>query len=306
MAAVLRVKRKRSAEAAEALLLACKRPRTAGELALGEQVVRTLFRLAATVGSQDDSVHIKEVSSKDKALLAVNPSSTSAQRVQLSTRASRQTASQEGRYKVIASHRSNSLKFQLGDEKNDQETGSEISQAQDEGGGNGQKNSSISSGSSKDVGSGKEIQVFDIQHEENRADSKHIDIKDSGPGQYDPETILCNSVKMIREKLTVSNCGLGAEHRENMDEYVYDIYYTDGYISRGGIEDILSVVPYHEEQELMSDEMIGDETYEDEDDENEENNWRNDYPDEDDWNSEEDMEKQDGPFSREEEDTFNF
>lgn len=39
------------------------------------------------------------------------------------------------------------------------------------------KNSSISSGSSKDVGSGKEIQVFDIQHEENRADSKHIDIK---------------------------------------------------------------------------------------------------------------------------------
>lgn len=88
---------------------------------------------------QDDSVHIKEATSKDKALLAVNPSSTSAQRVQLSTRASRQTAIQEGRYKVIASHRSNSLKFQLGDEKNDQETGSEISQAQDEGGGNGQK-----------------------------------------------------------------------------------------------------------------------------------------------------------------------
>ncbi|XP_078256656.1 putative RNA polymerase II nuclear localization protein SLC7A6OS [Rhinoraja longicauda] len=299
-AAVLRVKRKRGAEAVEALLLACKRPRTAGELAPGEQVVRTLFRFAATVSSQDDNIqrHIKEAISKDKALLAINPSSTSAQRVQLSMRASRQTAIQEARYKVIASHRRNSLKFEQGDEKNDQETGSE---AQAEGGGDGQKKRSISSGSSKDdVGSGKEIEVFDVQHDENKADSKHIHCKDSGPGQDDPETILCNSVKMIRETLTVSNCGLGAEHRENMEEYVYDLYYTDGYISGGGIKDILSVIPYHEEHELISDEMIEDEMYEDEDDENEENNWRNDYPDEDDWNSEEDMEKQDGPFSGEE------
>ncbi|XP_051884305.1 probable RNA polymerase II nuclear localization protein SLC7A6OS [Pristis pectinata] len=304
-AAVLRVKRKRGAEAAEALLLACKRPRAGGEPVPGEQVVRTLFRLAGTVGSQDDTVqrHFKEAISKDKALLALKPSGTSAQRVQLSVRASCQAASQEGRYKVIASHRRNLLKSQLGDE----ESGTETSGAQAEEG-DSQKKSSTSSGSSQDdIGSAEEIEVFDIvQREEDKADLEHRRCKDSGPGEDDPQTILCNSVRMIREKLTLSDCGLGAQHRENMEEYVYDIYYTDGYISGGGIQDILSVVPYYEEHELINDEVIADETCEDEDDENEENNWRNDYPDEDDWNREEDTDEEDGHSSSEEEDSFNF
>ncbi|XP_072925841.1 probable RNA polymerase II nuclear localization protein SLC7A6OS [Hemitrygon akajei] len=307
-AAVLRVKRKRGADAAEALLLACKRPRAGGEPTAGEHVVRTLFRLAATVGSQDDTVqrHFKEAIAKDKALLAFHPTKTSAQRVQHSMRASCQAASQVGRYKVVASHRRNILKSHLGDET-DHESRTETFGAQVEERDN-QKKSNTASGSSQDSnGSSEEIEVFDIvQHEEDKTDSKHRHCEDSGPGEDDPQTILCNSVKMIREKLAVSDCGLGAEHRENMEEYVYDIYYTDGYISGGGIQDILSVVPYNEENELISDEVTMDETYEDEDDENEENNWRNDYPDEDDWNREENTDGEYGHFSSEEEDSCNF
>ncbi|XP_067853804.1 probable RNA polymerase II nuclear localization protein SLC7A6OS [Heptranchias perlo] len=335
-AAVLRVKRKRGAEPAEALLLACKRLRSGGEpgeQGPGEHVLRTLFKLAGTIGSQDDPVqrHVREAISKDKALQALKPSETSAQRIQFCARASRQAASQERRYKVIASHRRNLSaeevsESQSGDVKNDRQSGTETSGAQRELDRDSWKKSDTTSGSNKDgVESAGEIQVFDIvqndeQIEKDKGGSKHKGSKDPGPGQDDPQAILCNSVRMIREKLTVSDSGQGAEHRENMEEYVYDIYYTDSYITGGGIQDILSVVPYYEENELVGEEMIADEAYEDEDDENEENNWRNDYPDEDAfdenyWNSEEDMEEEDGNhrqhikghnFSDEEEDAFDL
>lgn len=66
----------------------------------------------------------------------------------------------------------------------------------------------------------------------------------------DPETILCNSVKMIREKLSVSGDGLGTEHREKEDDYVYDLYYQET-AAPGWIQDILSVRPYTQEGELV-------------------------------------------------------
>ncbi|XP_069757255.1 probable RNA polymerase II nuclear localization protein SLC7A6OS isoform X3 [Narcine bancroftii] len=173
-AAVLRVKRKRGAEAAEALLLACKRPRTDGEPAPQQQVVRTLFRIAATVGSQDDTLqqHVKEAIFKEKALLALKPSSASAQRAHVNVRASRQAARQEGRYKVIASHRRNCLKS-LNDENIDQKSDSNTSEAQEEGG--CQKINGTASTSGKDgIGSAEEIEVFDVvHHEEDKGDSKH-------------------------------------------------------------------------------------------------------------------------------------
>lgn len=67
----------------------------------------------------------------------------------------------------------------------------------------------------------------------------------------DPETVLCNSVKMIREKLSVSTHGAGAEHREKEEDYVYDLYYQET-ATPGWIQDILSVRPYTEEGELVS------------------------------------------------------
>ncbi len=71
----------------------------------------------------------------------------------------------------------------------------------------------------------------------------------------DPETILCNSVKMIREKLSVSGDGLGSEHREKEDDYVYDLYYQET-ATPGWIQDILSVRPYTQEGELVSGSVI--------------------------------------------------
>ncbi|GAA6225907.1 probable RNA polymerase II nuclear localization protein SLC7A6OS [Lates japonicus] len=85
---------------------------------------------------------------------------------------------------------------------------------------------------------------------------------------------------MLRECLSISGERLGEEHREQDDDYVYDLYYQET-ITPGWIQDILSVRAYADEGELVPDLVVREEeVYEDEDDENEEGNWRNDYPDE--------------------------
>lgn len=55
---------------------------------------------------------------------------------------------------------------------------------------------------------------------------------------------------MIRERLNVSEDGK-KEHPEKEDEYVYDIYCMETSTLRW-IQNILSVVPYREEYELVS------------------------------------------------------
>lgn len=63
--------------------------------------------------------------------------------------------------------------------------------------------------------------------------------------------ILCNSVELIRERLTVSEDGPGVGHQEEQkDDYVYDIYYLET-ATPGWIENILSVQPYSQEWELV-------------------------------------------------------
>lgn len=66
----------------------------------------------------------------------------------------------------------------------------------------------------------------------------------------DTEVILCNNMKMLRERLSVSGEGLGAEHREEEEGYVYDLYYQET-VSAGWIQDILSVRAYADEGELV-------------------------------------------------------
>lgn len=56
---------------------------------------------------------------------------------------------------------------------------------------------------------------------------------------------------MIREKLAVLSDSTGTEHREKEDDYVYDLYYQET-ATPGWIQDILSVRPYSDEQELVS------------------------------------------------------
>lgn len=66
----------------------------------------------------------------------------------------------------------------------------------------------------------------------------------------DPEVILCNSTKMLRERLSISGSGLGDEQREQESDFVYDLYYQET-VTPGWIQDILSVRPYADEGELV-------------------------------------------------------
>ena len=66
----------------------------------------------------------------------------------------------------------------------------------------------------------------------------------------DPEVILCNNMKLLRECLSVSGEGLGAVHREQENDYVYDLYYQET-AQPGWIQDILSVRAYADEGELV-------------------------------------------------------
>lgn len=102
---------------------------------------------------------------------------------------------------------------------------------------------------------------------------------------------------MIRERLNVSE-DVKKEHCEKEDEFVYDIYYMET-SAPGWIQNILSVQPYREEYELVDDDQVLGEIYDDEDDENDENNWRNDYPEE-----EEFLPEEDGDGEKESEESF--
>ncbi|KAA8578702.1 hypothetical protein FQN60_005380 [Etheostoma spectabile] len=62
----------------------------------------------------------------------------------------------------------------------------------------------------------------------------------------DPEVILCNSTKMLRERLSITGDRLGEDHREQDDDYVYDLYYQE-MVAPGWIQDILSVRAYTDE-----------------------------------------------------------
>ncbi|NWT41225.1 S7A6O protein, partial [Chroicocephalus maculipennis] len=280
-AAVLRVKRKRGGtEPAEALLLACKRLRT--DCGGDGPVERSLFKLLATVSSKNEPVqkYVQEVITREKAAQSLRPSLGSSQRIIQELRSSKQEKRKENRYRVIASHRPNCTETvtpvrngeaSIDGDRSDSEATEDASQ----------KESSAMDKSSDCCG---KFQLFDIEQEEEVVGDASVTA--ANPQQKtDPDVILCNAVEMIREHLNVSEDSK-KEHREK-DEYVYDIYYTET-SAPGWIENILSVQPYREEYELVDNDDVPREIYEDEDDENDENNWRNDYPDEDEFLPEED------------------
>ncbi|KAJ8247357.1 hypothetical protein GJAV_G00245470 [Gymnothorax javanicus] len=267
---ILRVKRKRGTDPADALLLACKRirpeptPQPPGdpvpEPSEGE-IENSVFKLVATVASQDAPVqgHVREALARPRVAHALRPSSGSTQRIVGDLRSAKWATRREERYRVLSAHRAGLPAERVASVG--QESGE-----RDEARGDRQINSS-------DFWSRCNVQVFDIvQEEEAKAPAQ--------PVTSDPETILCNSVKMIRERLSVSENGVGSEHREKEEDYVYDLYYQET-LTPGWIQDILSVRPYlHEDELVPEDDPRELEVYEDEDDENEEGNWRNDYPDE--------------------------
>ncbi|KAH0619501.1 hypothetical protein JD844_000163 [Phrynosoma platyrhinos] len=277
-AAVLRVKRKRrgALPPAEALVLACKRFRSEEEAASGGEdgVEKNLFKLDEPVQK-----YVRDAITKDKAAQLLRPSLGSAQRVIEGLRSSKQCKRQESRYRLVASHRPN---FTDGESAVGDVDGEKLSDS-----------NLLDSGAKNDVsqqesfglsGSCSEFQLFDIVQEEDGEKDPDFQKPD------DPDVILCNAVEMIREYLTVSDSNKEEEHSSKEGEYVYDIYYMET-ASPGWIENILSVQPYTQDCELVDEERISEEIYDDEDDENNEDNWRNDYPDEEDFLPDEDKDE---------------
>ncbi|XP_041741158.1 probable RNA polymerase II nuclear localization protein SLC7A6OS [Coregonus clupeaformis] len=262
---ILRVKRKRGTDPADALLLACKRIRpettsqTAGETVPepdDTEVENSVFKLVATVASQDAPVQtqVREALARPRMAHALRPSAGSSQRIVGDLRSAKWSTRREERYRILSSHRAG-LPAEQAPSMQPEPTEEELG---------------------KNAWSLGEYQVFDIIQEDGDQDKAPSKLLNP-----DPETILCNSMKMIREKLSVSGEGVGVEHRQREDDYVYDLYYQET-VTAGWIQDILSVRPYSDEGELVPDLVVNEEeVYEDEDDENEEGNWRNDYPDED-------------------------
>ncbi|XP_061103117.1 probable RNA polymerase II nuclear localization protein SLC7A6OS isoform X2 [Conger conger] len=269
---ILRVKRKRGTDPADALLLACKRIRpepTVGLQPAGDpvpepgegEIENSVFKLVATVASQDAPVqaHVREALARPRVAHALRPSSGSTQRIVGDLRSAKWATRREERYRVLSTHRAGLPGDRV------PPVGREM--------GDGAEEPTDRRRDTAAHWSRCDVQVFDIvQEEEEKAPTQLV--------TSDPETILCNSVKMIRERLSVSGDGVGSEHREKEEDYVYDLYYQET-LTPGWIQDILSVRPYLQENELVPEEDPGQvEIYEDEDDENEEGNWRNDYPDE--------------------------
>ncbi|XP_005444699.2 probable RNA polymerase II nuclear localization protein SLC7A6OS isoform X1 [Falco biarmicus] len=289
--AVLRVKRKRGGtEPAEALLLACKRLRT--ERGGAQPVERSLFKLVATVSSKNEPVqkYIQEAITRNKAQ-SLRPSLGSTQRIIQDLRSSKQAKRKENRYRVIASNRPNCTETvapvingetSIDGDRSDSEATEDASQ---------EENSAVHKSSDC---CGK-FQLFDIVQEEEVVGESSVTA--ANPQKTDPDVILCNAVEMIRERLNLSE-DRKKEHHEKEDEYVYDIYCMET-SAPGWIQNILSVQPYREDYELVDDEHVPGEVYEDEDDENDENNWRNDYPDEDEF-----LPEEDGDGEKESEESF--
>ncbi|NXH22129.1 S7A6O protein, partial [Bucco capensis] len=277
LAAVLRVKRKRgSTEPAEALLLACKRLRTEEGGVDGVQPVeRSLFKLVATVSSKNEP--IQKGITRDKAAQSLRPYLGSTQRILQELRSSKEAERKGNRYRVIASHRPTCAETSPSGEAptTGDRSGSEAREDASH------KESAAGDQSLDFLG---KFQLFDMEQEEEVVGDASVAA--ANPQETDPDVILCNATEMIRERLT-----LGEDSRkkqsESEQEYVYDIYYSET-AAPGWIQNILSIQPYSEEYELVAEDCVPGEMYEDEDDENDENNWRNDYPDEEEFSSEED------------------
>ncbi|XP_074142468.1 putative RNA polymerase II nuclear localization protein SLC7A6OS [Sminthopsis crassicaudata] len=281
--AVLRVRRKRGADPAEALVLSCKRLRSGAseEGAVAPEpgpVEENVFKLAATVSSQDEPVqkYVREAITREKATRALTPSLESHQRIRQDLLAAKQLSRQDDRYRLVSKRRApcgqGGAALLAGEAARRMEQGGPTPEAPKPA---AQKGGNLAGVLSSPA---EEFQLFDIIQED-LAEKETLSIPASGSEKSDPDVILCNSVKMIRERLAISKDGKGTEHREKDDDYVYDIYYMET-LTSGWIESILSVQPYSQEWELVADDHQTEEIDDDDEDENSENHWRNEYPDE--------------------------
>ncbi|XP_077420090.1 putative RNA polymerase II nuclear localization protein SLC7A6OS isoform X1 [Vanacampus margaritifer] len=277
-ATILRVKRKRGTDPADALLLACKRIRPETNQAPGEtapepgeaDVEKSVFKLVATVATQDAPVQteVRQALARPRVAHALRPSANSSQRIFGDLRSAKLGFRRDERYRILSSHRT-ATGLTLPTHTQTRQAGDGAAVLEEE----VQEEEEVARKREKCLGL-EEVQVVDLLHED-------LPEQDKSLSKSDPDVILCNNTKMLREHLCINEQRRRRPHGdgnvEDVDaDYVYDLYYQE---TPGWIHDILSVRAYADHAQLVPEEEAREEeAYDDEDDENEEGNWRNDYP----------------------------
>ncbi|XP_051918505.1 probable RNA polymerase II nuclear localization protein SLC7A6OS isoform X2 [Hippocampus zosterae] len=297
-ATILRVKRKRGTDPADALLLACKRIRPETNQAPGEtapepgeaDVEKSVFKLVATVATQTEvrQALARQALARPRVAHALRPSANSSQRIFSDLRSAKLGIRREERYRILSRHRTtaglmlptHTPRHQAGDAA----TVAAVEEQEEEEDARKQE---------KCLGL-EEVLVVDLLHEDLPEQDKSLSkIQDS-------DVILCNNTKMLRERLCIHDQQQphnDANEEGHDSDYVYDLYYQET-ATPGWIHDILSVRAYADHTQLVPEEEAGEgETYDDEDDENEEDNWRNEYPEDESDDDDSDREERYGPHS---------
>ncbi|XP_077982715.1 putative RNA polymerase II nuclear localization protein SLC7A6OS [Glandiceps talaboti] len=302
MAAVIRVKRKRTIDPADTLILSCKKSKQADSEQLPDSSeIDSVFRFAGTIAGKDEPIdQIQSAIDSAKQKLKRSGPSKILEQINLKSRELRKTVSQSSRYKVVSKHRN------VNTESNDDEKPSkgecEKKQTRDTSGSNKLKSicddKENSSQNLKEVrGDGAcaaedttEIEasrlycLYDIVQEEQEAQHE---VRKKSPGSRtkspNPDVLMCNNIQMIREKLTIED---ETKPKPKETEYVYDLYYADpATLDIKALESITAIMGYSNEDFLFAnnddDDVRGNEYDDEDDDSNDESNWRNDYPDED-------------------------
>nr|XP_034337562.1 probable RNA polymerase II nuclear localization protein SLC7A6OS isoform X1 [Crassostrea gigas] len=316
MATIVRVKRKRNAEAVQNILVSCKKAKTdeAGSVAKDDNVCQSYLKFAGTVTSKGEviSKHIRDAIRKEK-LQKEYKSHQSVTSVLHRKRQHQKESSKNSRLKITSTLRALDLA------ELDKENG-EVSQTE----------------RPSTVQSPAEVCEQCLQNIENKSGALENRVKDE-VSEKQRETIICtckkkkkpNDEDTLDKTLPVASLTNGAQAAEKVyhlydvedtesslptfqsllqeaqnasfvtcnseqmmheqvqpdrqEDYVYDLYYTNSRdFNLQILESSLSIHSLSADNfEYANNEEEDDEVYEDEDDENEEGNWRNDYPDED-------------------------
>ncbi|KXJ28036.1 probable RNA polymerase II nuclear localization protein SLC7A6OS [Exaiptasia diaphana] len=281
---VLRVKRKRTDDAVEALVVSHIIPSKKAHLSsddvnkpTNDNVTNEVFRLLGTCNERDDSrskdllINVSKTKNKIRDDFKTNSKGIKEQtkKKQMKREAKRESHS-DARFRIISKLRQDGSSD---DVKSTETVDPKLQRTV----------SSDSSTDSADDEVRRLFTVYDLVRDDLQDDKRTRDSAMEGKTE-DTNTILCNSVKMIREKLAVSEVKKPDILEEN---YVYDYYYAPK--SNREFGDVLEITCFDDDDEfyLETADREFEATFEDDDDSNDENNWRNDYPDEGTWSSDE-------------------
>ncbi|XP_046381006.1 probable RNA polymerase II nuclear localization protein SLC7A6OS [Haliotis rufescens] len=283
MAAIVRVKRRRSVEPVESLVFSSKKLKENDiQEGTSNKEITGLLKFAGTVPIQETNVStfIREAIKKDKLRKEYKSHTQSHDSWTVRQRNHRRQQSTSNRYKVVSSLRSPQLDRldlvetgETGGSNQQREQPSESTENRVTSPSTSQASNGVLTDNGVNVPE-KMFCLFDVEEEAvNHIRNASASTAPAPSSMY--SNITCNSVPMIREAVA----------RPSESEYVYDLYYTNSQqFDFRQLQDFLTIQAFGDElvfADSRADEEEFVEVYDDEDDSNDEGNWRNDYPEED-------------------------